>query len=96
MITIYDVKSSYERGWTWLSSQNALSFVQHWEHLCECKSKRRRLLYRHSLAELHELVLEMDKHCYEDTTQSRTIRRETSFPDEPTALTKKVGFFYLD
>ncbi|KAM2035173.1 hypothetical protein EV2_039190 [Malus domestica] len=69
---------------------SAFVCLEHWEHLCECKSKRHRLLYRHSLAELHELVLEMDKHCFEETTQSRTIRRQTSFPDEPTALTKKV------
>ncbi|KAM2673879.1 hypothetical protein EV2_015129 [Malus domestica] len=69
---------------------SAFVCLEHWEHLCECKSRRLRLLYRHSLAELHELVLEMDKHGFEETTQSRTIRRQISCTDEPTALTKKV------
>ncbi|KAJ0966679.1 hypothetical protein J5N97_023596 [Dioscorea zingiberensis] len=31
--------------------------VEHWKHLCECNPDRHRLLYRHSLAELGDLVL---------------------------------------
>ncbi|CAL9030117.1 unnamed protein product [Prunus brigantina] len=69
---------------------SAFVCLEHWEHLCECKSRRLRLLYRHTLGELHDLVLAMDKHCFEETTESRTLRRQISCPDEPTALKKKV------
>ncbi|BBH03352.1 transcription factor jumonji domain-containing protein [Prunus dulcis] len=71
---------------------SAFVCLEHWEHLCECKSRRLRLLYRHTLGELHDLVLAMDKHCFEETTESRTLRRQISCPDEPTALEKKGPF----
>ncbi|KAM5572478.1 lysine-specific demethylase JMJ17 [Rosa sericea] len=64
--------------------------LEHSERLCECKSSRLRLHYRHTLAELHDLVLAMDKHCGEETTQSRTKKRQLQCSNEPTALTKKV------
>ncbi|XP_042381828.1 lysine-specific demethylase 5B-like isoform X1 [Zingiber officinale] len=30
--------------------------LEHWEHLCECKPNKLRLLYRHTLAELGDLI----------------------------------------
>ncbi|PON84593.1 Autoimmune regulator [Trema orientale] len=64
--------------------------LEHWKHLCECKSSKRRLLYRQSLAELNDLVLAVDKHCTEETTQNRNIRRQISCSNEPSTLIKKV------
>ncbi|KAL6182188.1 hypothetical protein ACLB2K_043611 [Fragaria x ananassa] len=64
--------------------------LEHSERLCECKSSRLRLHYRHTLAELHDMVLAMDKHDCEETTQSRTKKRQLQCSTEPTALTKKV------
>ncbi|PIN05226.1 hypothetical protein CDL12_22235 [Handroanthus impetiginosus] len=36
--------------------------LEHWEHLCECKPNKLRLLYRHTLAELNNLLLKVDKY----------------------------------
>ncbi|XP_050375974.1 lysine-specific demethylase JMJ17 [Argentina anserina] len=64
--------------------------LEHSERLCECKSGRLRLHYRHTLAELHDLVLGVDKHYSEETTKTRTKKRQLQCSNEPTALTKKV------
>ncbi|XP_057978320.1 lysine-specific demethylase JMJ17 isoform X2 [Malania oleifera] len=64
--------------------------LEHWEHICECKPSRRRLLYRHTLAELSDLVLKADKIDFEGTPQSRNLRRQLSCSSESAALTKKV------
>ncbi|CAA0838763.1 transcription factor jumonji (jmjC) domain-containing protein [Striga hermonthica] len=61
--------------------------LEHWEHLCECKPNKLRLLYRHTLAELTDLLLKADSHCsVEDlgNTQNDTSSRKA------VALTKKV------
>ncbi|OIV94904.1 hypothetical protein TanjilG_22101 [Lupinus angustifolius] len=65
------------------------SFVclEHWEHLCECKNVKRRLLYRHSLAELYDLTFFMDKYTSEDKAEYRSVRRQSSCLGP---LTKKV------
>ncbi|KAJ7944915.1 Transcription factor jumonji (JmjC) domain protein, partial [Quillaja saponaria] len=63
--------------------------LEHWKHLCECKSVKLRLLYRHSLAELYNLVLTMDKYSSEEIAQ-KNIRRQVSCSKELGALTKKV------
>lgn len=34
-------------------------FFQHWKHLCECSPEKHCLLYRHTLAELGDLVCEV-------------------------------------
>ncbi|KAL3619294.1 hypothetical protein CASFOL_036864 [Castilleja foliolosa] len=34
--------------------------LEHWEHLCECKPNKLRLLFRHTLAELSELQFKVD------------------------------------
>ncbi|EXB37360.1 Lysine-specific demethylase 5A [Morus notabilis] len=69
---------------------SAFVCLEHWERLCECKSSKHRLLYRHSLAELNDLVLAVDKYCSEETTKSRNKRREISSSNEPRTLSKKV------
>ncbi|KAF7810274.1 lysine-specific demethylase rbr-2 [Senna tora] len=61
--------------------------LEHWDNLCECKTARLRLLYRHTLAELYDLALSMDKYTSEEITQCRNIRRQ---PLCPGTLTKKV------
>lgn len=64
--------------------------VQHWEHLCECKSSKHRLLYRHTLAELADLVLIVDKHASEEMPQSDSLLRNISSSSELNSLKKKV------
>ncbi|KAL4603864.1 hypothetical protein ACB092_10G153600 [Castanea dentata] len=70
---------------------SAFVCLQHWERLCECKSSKLRLLYRHTLAELNDLVHTMDKYSCEETAQSRNIRRQIPCSIEPKALKKKVN-----
>ncbi|KAJ4850539.1 hypothetical protein Tsubulata_036378 [Turnera subulata] len=64
--------------------------LEHWEHICECKSSRFRLLYRHTLAELYDLVLALDKFIFNKTPESNVMQRQTSCSREPTGLTKKI------
>ncbi|KAI4326962.1 hypothetical protein L6164_019472 [Bauhinia variegata] len=61
--------------------------LEHWKHLCECRTVKLRLLYRHSLAELYDLALSMDKYTSEEKAQCLNVRRQFSSPG---ALTKKV------
>ncbi|XP_073220782.1 lysine-specific demethylase JMJ17 isoform X2 [Cicer arietinum] len=65
------------------------SFVclEHWEHLCECKPAKLRLLYRHSLGVLYDLAFSFDKSTSEDKAESRSVKRQSSCLS---ALTKKV------
>ncbi|KAK9276591.1 hypothetical protein L1049_006126 [Liquidambar formosana] len=70
--------------------QSAFVCLEHWEHLCECKPSERCLLYRHTLAELNDLVLTTDKYNSEETPQNRNLGSQLSCSDELTALTKKV------
>ncbi|GAB2296855.1 hypothetical protein Dimus_030956 [Dionaea muscipula] len=64
--------------------------LEHWEHLCECNPRKRRLLFRHSLAELNELVLMLEKHDYDCASESRSRRRQNSCSSGSVSLTKKV------
>ncbi|XP_059661778.1 lysine-specific demethylase JMJ17 isoform X2 [Cornus florida] len=68
---------------------SAFVCLQHWEHLCECKPKKHCLLYRHTLAELSDLVLKMDRYNSEETLQNRSLRREL-LCSKSGALMKKV------
>ncbi|KAL9242822.1 hypothetical protein vseg_016785 [Gypsophila vaccaria] len=66
-----------------------LTFVclEHWERLCECNPRKRRLLYRHSLAQLNELLC-MTKNAISgcsDHPQLVDLTRQTSC-----SLSKKV------
>ncbi|KAA3468944.1 lysine-specific demethylase 5B isoform X2 [Gossypium australe] len=69
---------------------SAFVCLEHWEHLCECKSSKHRLLYRHTLAELADLVLMVDKHESEEMPQSDSLLRNISSSSELNSLKKKV------
>uniref|UniRef100_A0A0E0AET4 [Histone H3]-trimethyl-L-lysine(4) demethylase n=1 Tax=Oryza glumipatula TaxID=40148 RepID=A0A0E0AET4_9ORYZ len=43
------------------NNPNFIGSEEHWKHLCECSPKKHRLLYRHTLAELGDLVCEVSK-----------------------------------
>ncbi|KAE8055327.1 hypothetical protein FH972_012174 [Carpinus fangiana] len=77
---------------------SAFVCLEHWEHLCECKSSRLCLLYRQTLAELYDLVLTVDKYSCEEMEESRSIRKQTSCSTELNAFTKKIkgGHVTLD
>ncbi|XP_059443642.1 lysine-specific demethylase JMJ17 isoform X3 [Corylus avellana] len=77
---------------------SAFVCLEHWERLCECKSSRLCLLYRHTLAELYDLVLTVDKYSCEEMEESRSIRKQTSISTELNTLTKKIkgGHVTLD
>lgn len=69
-----------------------LFVLQHWERLCECNPKKRRLLYRHSIAELDEL-LGMTENVISGSTYNPQRKdlpgRNTCYTDSG-SLTKKV------
>lgn len=64
--------------------------AKHWQHLCECKYSRRRLLYRYTLAELYDLVGIIDRCGSGDTTESKDLRQAGLCYTERCTLTKKV------
>lgn len=78
--------------WIILSTIDWLSMplMQHWERLCECKSSELCLLYRHTLGELYDLVLTVDKYSCEEMEESRSTRKQPSCSSELNASTKKV------
>lgn len=59
--------------------------MQHWENLCECKPRKRHFRYRHSLAELNDMVVMMDKPSSEEMIEKRNTRA-----NESPSLSKKV------
>ncbi|KAL6544031.1 hypothetical protein OROGR_010528 [Orobanche gracilis] len=59
----------------------------HWEHLCECKPNKLRLLYRHTLAELSDLLLKVDK--YYSVEAAADSQKDTS-SEKADVLTEKV------
>lgn len=66
--------------------------LEHWEHLCECTPRKRHLLYRHSLAELDELICMPENEisgCSNSRRQRSLLRQNLSSTDSG-ALTKKV------
>ncbi|XP_056174219.1 lysine-specific demethylase JMJ17 isoform X3 [Syzygium oleosum] len=64
-------------------------FVQHWQHICECKPSKHRLLYRHTLAEFSDLLLTVDKYNGKETQRSKVLQQR-SCSSETSALAKKV------
>lgn len=64
--------------------------LEHWENLCECKPRKRHFLYRHTLAELNDLVLLMEKSSSEETIQKRNKRKQLTCGNESPSLSKKV------
>ncbi|XP_027080412.2 lysine-specific demethylase JMJ17-like [Coffea arabica] len=67
---------------------SAFVCLEHWEHLCECKASKHRLLYRHTLADLKALVLMTDKLSSGD--QDRSLQGQLSSSNESVALSKKI------
>ncbi|KAH6777584.1 transcription factor jumonji domain-containing protein [Perilla frutescens var. frutescens] len=61
--------------------------LEHWEHLCECKPNKLRLLYRHNLAELTGLLHEIDKHYLVEATGDS---QRTRCSEKQVAVAKKV------
>ncbi|KAK4422610.1 Lysine-specific demethylase 5A [Sesamum alatum] len=61
--------------------------LEHWEHLCECKPNKLRLLYRHTLAELSDLLLKVDK-C--NSIEAAADSRMHTCSEKAVALAKKV------
>ncbi|XP_073316103.1 lysine-specific demethylase JMJ17 [Primulina huaijiensis] len=66
-----------------------LTFVclEHWEHLCECTPNKLRLFYRHTLAELNNLLHTVDK---PDSKEAASVLRRKSSAEKAVALAKKV------
>ncbi|KAJ6326770.1 hypothetical protein OIU78_013786 [Salix suchowensis] len=69
---------------------SAFVCLEHWERICECKPRRRCLLYRHTLAELSDLVFTSDSNRFEERSPSNNLRRQISCSNESNVLTKKV------
>ncbi|XP_077241841.1 transcription factor jumonji (jmjC) domain-containing protein [Tasmannia lanceolata] len=74
---------------------SALVCLEHWEHLCECNPRKYCLRYRHTLAELNDLVLMLTpvsvvSWCLEEKPHSRACRPQFSCSNESIALMKKV------
>ncbi|GMH09395.1 hypothetical protein Nepgr_011236 [Nepenthes gracilis] len=64
--------------------------LEHSEHLCECSPKKQRLLYRHSLAELNELVAMTENTNVDCAPESRSLRSQNSCSADSACLAKKA------
>ncbi|XP_043709984.1 lysine-specific demethylase 5A isoform X3 [Telopea speciosissima] len=64
--------------------------LEHWDHLCECSPSKHCLLYRHTLADLNDMVHMVDGCNLELTPRSRILRRQFTSLKESSAMTKKV------
>ncbi|GAV57946.1 PHD domain-containing protein/ARID domain-containing protein/JmjC domain-containing protein/JmjN domain-containing protein/zf-C5HC2 domain-containing protein/PLU-1 domain-containing protein [Cephalotus follicularis] len=73
-----------------LCRPSAFVCLEHWEHLCECKPSKLRLLYRHTLAELYDLVISVDIPSSKESIQSKNTQLHMSSFNGLCALTKKV------
>ncbi|GAB2224615.1 hypothetical protein Droror1_Dr00005377 [Drosera rotundifolia] len=65
--------------------------LEHWEHLCECNPRKRHLLFRHSLAELNQLVVMAENSDDCCASESRSRRRHQPCSSDSVFLTKKVN-----
>ena len=66
--------------------------MQHWKHLCECKANKHRLLYRHSLAELNNLILNVaGRGDYTEATQDKNLQKQQLYSLDIGTLSKKVS-----
>lgn len=66
--------------------------LEHWERLCECIPRKRRLLYRHSLAELDELLVVTENVISgsDDNPRRSVSRVQNTCSTDSGTLTKKV------
>ncbi|XP_071692833.1 lysine-specific demethylase JMJ17 [Rutidosis leptorrhynchoides] len=69
---------------------SAFVCLEHWENLCECKPRKRRFLYRHTLAELNDLIMMMETHSSDDMIEKRNKRKQLTCSSELSSLSKKV------
>lgn len=69
------------------SNWTEVLFLQHWEHLCECKPNKLRLLYRHTLAELTGLLHKVDKYYL---VEAAGDSQRTRCSEKQVAVAKKV------
>ncbi|KAJ8766205.1 hypothetical protein K2173_021722 [Erythroxylum novogranatense] len=70
--------------------RSAFVCLEHWEHICECKSSKLCLLYRHTLAELYELVISKGKCNFEESPENDDLLWQISSSHDPKDMTKKV------
>uniref|UniRef100_A0A0D9WUG4 [Histone H3]-trimethyl-L-lysine(4) demethylase n=1 Tax=Leersia perrieri TaxID=77586 RepID=A0A0D9WUG4_9ORYZ len=61
---------------------NFIGSEEHWKHLCECSPEKHRLLYRHTLAELGDLVCEVTKASLpqENVKQNSLLHNDVCLP----------------
>ncbi|KAL2936476.1 Lysine-specific demethylase 5B [Bienertia sinuspersici] len=64
--------------------------LEHWERLCECNPRKRSLLYRHSLAELDELLAMTENLCSNENPRRNVLPRQNLCSINSGTLTKKV------
>ncbi|XP_044485625.1 lysine-specific demethylase 5A isoform X2 [Mangifera indica] len=69
---------------------SAFVCLEHWKHLCECKSRKLHLLYRHTLAELNDLLLTLDRCNPEEMPGINSLKRQISSSNQMSSLSKKV------
>ncbi|XP_040380778.1 lysine-specific demethylase 5C isoform X2 [Oryza brachyantha] len=62
--------------------------LEHWKHLCECSPEKHRLLYRHTLAELGDLVCEVSKASLprENVKQNSLLHNDVCLPERKGVL----------
>ncbi|KAM7531266.1 hypothetical protein LguiB_034676 [Lonicera macranthoides] len=68
---------------------SAFVCLEHWEHLCECKPDKRRVLYRRTLAQLKDLVVMAERHNTQEAS-NRNLRRQLLCSSESESLSRKV------
>ncbi|KAK3434357.1 hypothetical protein EUGRSUZ_D01851 [Eucalyptus grandis] len=68
---------------------SAFVCLEHWQHICECKPSKHCLLYRHTLAELSDLLLTVDNYNGEETQRSKVLQQR-SLSSEMSSSVKKV------
>lgn len=69
---------------------SAFVCLEHWENLCECKPRKRHFLYRHTLAELNDFVMNMETHSSDEMILKRNKRKQLTCSNELSSLSKKV------
>ncbi|XP_022717598.1 uncharacterized protein LOC111276083 isoform X2 [Durio zibethinus] len=66
------------------------AFELHWRHLCECKSKKLRFIYPHTLSKFADLVCIMDRHASKEIPQRDCLQRNISCSNKLPAFKKKL------
>ncbi|XP_022717600.1 uncharacterized protein LOC111276083 isoform X4 [Durio zibethinus] len=64
--------------------------IGHWRHLCECKSKKLRFIYPHTLSKFADLVCIMDRHASKEIPQRDCLQRNISCSNKLPAFKKKL------